>query len=504
MPNLKRLTFLAVFFLVILRLSIGWQMFYEGFWKYDRVGTGEEWSAAGYLKNAQGPLRDRFRNLVDDPDDLNWLDYDKVSQRWDEWKKKFIEHYGLDDKQKAQLEQIVEGPDEIPSGPNTAMKELPKDKLIGGSLEREKTIFTRRNSRGQYQLIVDGKQHLTPVDYSRLTRDARRREDRYREQAKTAETDAAKSAAAKQADLIKAFRRTLDDVYRRQSRLAFRERLKVLLQQDPERVSQIHEDLKGTVDHKRQGKIDEYKERLKRYNETASEVKIDYHRDHLQQEWQRIQELRAELVGPVKKLEDDMQTAARKILTEEQYGKGRVAVSPPGRIDQINQVTMWSLMVIGMLLIVGFFSRLSAFAGGLLILSFYLAQPALPGLPQPGPEHSLFVNKNLIEVLALFALAFIPTGKYFGVDAMFIGLFGGWQPDPKKASGISPSSMTLASSKKSSGKPSSVSPAEKAVKSKSPAAASLGDPPPIPDAFSSPPPDPAIETYAIQQADKKR
>jgi uncharacterized membrane protein YphA (DoxX/SURF4 family) len=497
-PNLKRLTFLAVFFLVILRLAVGWQMFYEGLWKYERVGTAEQWSAAGYLKNAQGPLRDQYRNLVDDPDDLNWLDYKHVGDRWDEWKKNFTEHYGLDDKQKAELEVLVEGPDEIPSGSRTAMKQLPKDKLIGGSLERDKTIFTRKNSRGQYMLIVSGKQHLTPADYSRLTRDAKKREDRYREQAKTAATDAAKAAAAKQADLIKAFRRTLDDVYKRQSKLAFRERLKVLLQQDPERVSLVRDDQKGTVDYKRQGKIGEYKKRLERYNDVAAEVKTDYQRDHLQKEWQRIRELHAEMVGPVQQLEKDLQIAARKILTEEQYNNGRVAISPPGRIDQINKITMWSLMVIGMLLIVGFFSRLSAFAGGLLILSFYLAQVPLPGIPQPGPEHSLIVNKNLIEVLALFALAFIPTGKYFGVDAMFIGLFGGWQPDPKKASGIAASSMTLASSRKSSGKPADASPAEKAAQGKPVAAA-----PPVLVASSPPPQNPA-DTYAIQPPEPKR
>jgi uncharacterized membrane protein YphA (DoxX/SURF4 family) len=493
-PNLKRLTFFAVFFLFVLRLAIGWQMFYEGFWKYERIGTSEEWSAAGYLKNAQGPLRDHFRNMVDDPDELEWLDYDKVSARWDDWKKRFAEHYDLTDKQKAELEELVEGPAEIPSGPRTAMKEQPKDKLIGGTLEREKTIFTKRNSRGQYILVVDGKQHLTPGDYSRLTRDAKRREDRYREQAKTAGTDAAKAAAAKQADLIKAFRRTLDDVYKRQSRLAFRERLQVLLKQDPDRVSLVREDQEpGSVDHKRQGKIDEYKTRLERYNEIAAQIQTDYQRNHLQQKWQRIRELHAELVGPVKKLEDDMQVAARKVLTEEQYGKGRVAPAPDARIDQINRVTMWSLMVIGLLLIVGFFSRLSAFAGGLLVLSFFLAQPPLPGLPQPGPEHSLIVNKNLIEVLALFALAFIPTGKFFGVDAFFIGLFGGGHANPGNGS--------RRRKKKSSGKPSSVSPAEKVVQAK-PVATASAAPPAIPLA-STPPPNPA-GTYAIQAPEKKR
>lgn len=500
MPNLKRLTFLAVFFLVILRLAIGWQMFYEGLWKYETVGTAEPWSAAGYLKNAQGPLRDQYRQFVDDPDDLNWLDYDKVSERWNAWKKRFSEHYGLDEKQKADFEEIVEGAKEVPSGPRTAMKELPKDKLIGGSLERDKTIFAKKNSRGQFILVVDGKQHLTPREYSSITRAAKRYEARYREKAKSAGDAQAKAAALKQAGLLKAFRRTLDDAYKRQSRLAFREQLKVLLKQDPERVSLVRDDQKGTVDYKREGKIEEYENRLKRYNELSAEVKVDYQRDHLLKEWLRIQELKAELVGPVKQLEKDMQVAARNVLTEDQYNKGRVAIALPGRIDQINQITMWSLMVIGILLIVGFFSRLSALAGGLLVLSFYLVNPPLPGIPLTGPEHSLIVNKNLIEVLALFALAFIPTGKFFGVDAMFIGLFGGWQADPKKGSKVPASSMTL-SSRKSSGKPSSVSPAEKAVQAK--AATTPSTSPPVAPVATAPPPTTG-DTYTIKSPEQKR
>ncbi|MGV2340437.1 MAG UNVERIFIED_CONTAM: hypothetical protein LVR18_42765 [Planctomycetaceae bacterium] len=52
-----------------------------------------------------------------------------------------------------------------------------------------------------------------------------------------------------------------------------------------------------------------------------------------------------------------------------------------------------------------------------MIFGFYLAMPPLPGLPEtPGPEHSLIVNKNLIEVFALAALACLPSGVWFGLD----------------------------------------------------------------------------------------
>ena len=39
-----------------------------------------------------------------------------------------------------------------------------------------------------------------------------------------------------------------------------------------------------------------------------------------------------------------------------------------------------------------------------------------------GPEHSFIVNKNLIEVIALFAIAAMPTGQWFGFDRLVLRL----------------------------------------------------------------------------------
>jgi hypothetical protein len=48
----------------------------------------------------------------------------------------------------------------------------------------------------------------------------------------------------------------------------------------------------------------------------------------------------------------------------------------------------------------------------------------LPGWPEsPRLEgHYLLINKTLIEIVALFALACMPTGRWAGVDGLF-GLF---------------------------------------------------------------------------------
>ena len=93
---------------------------------------------------------------------------------------------------------------------------------------------------------------------------------------------------------------------------------------------------------------------------------------------------------------------------------------PPSKIRQINQITMWSLMILGVvLLMTGLFQPVVGTGGGGLLLLFYLPLPPWPGVPEPpGPEHSLFINKNLIEFFACLALAVLPTGRWMGVDAL--------------------------------------------------------------------------------------
>ena len=60
----------------------------------------------------------------------------------------------------------------------------------------------------------------------------------------------------------------------------------------------------------------------------------------------------------------------------------------------------------------------------MMVFGFYLAMPPLPGVPEaPGPEHSFIVNKNLVEVLALMTLAFVPSGYWFGLDKLVARFF---------------------------------------------------------------------------------
>jgi uncharacterized membrane protein YphA (DoxX/SURF4 family) len=119
------------------------------------------------------------------------------------------------------------------------------------------------------------------------------------------------------------------------------------------------------------------------------------------------------------------------VLTPEQK-KDATSVPEPialprdawGPLQWSDQAVKWGLVAVGSGLILGLFTRLSSLAAALLLTSFFLAMPPLPGWPEsPRLEgHYLFINKTLIEILALGALTFLPTGRWAGVDALIYPL----------------------------------------------------------------------------------
>jgi uncharacterized membrane protein YphA (DoxX/SURF4 family) len=95
-------------------------------------------------------------------------------------------------------------------------------------------------------------------------------------------------------------------------------------------------------------------------------------------------------------------------------------------IEYIDWTTRWFLLIVGVLLMVGLFTRFSCFAAAGFLLLTILTQPSVPWLPAaPMNEGSyLFVNKNVIEMFALLALMTTRTGQWAGLDAIVSAIFG--------------------------------------------------------------------------------
>ncbi len=93
----------------------------------------------------------------------------------------------------------------------------------------------------------------------------------------------------------------------------------------------------------------------------------------------------------------------------------------PKKIAQLDKLTMWTITIVGACLMFGFLAPLACVIGAGFLLMTYLTHPPFPWytLP-PGTEgNPLFINKNIIEMLALLAIAVHPTGRWLGLDALW-------------------------------------------------------------------------------------
>ena len=86
-----------------------------------------------------------------------------------------------------------------------------------------------------------------------------------------------------------------------------------------------------------------------------------------------------------------------------------------GVVDLLNQ---WGLVLIGLGLVLGIFTRLSTLAGMTLLAFYYFAHPPFPGLEYslPGEGDYFIVNKVAIEFVAMGILIVFPTGRVIGLD----------------------------------------------------------------------------------------
>jgi len=97
----------------------------------------------------------------------------------------------------------------------------------------------------------------------------------------------------------------------------------------------------------------------------------------------------------------------------------------PNLLDNANLVTMWGLTIVGILLILGLFTRLASLGGIGFILLFYFANPPFVGyfysLPTEGSY--LIINKNLVELCALVVILVTGSGRFAGLDRLLHLLF---------------------------------------------------------------------------------
>lgn len=97
----------------------------------------------------------------------------------------------------------------------------------------------------------------------------------------------------------------------------------------------------------------------------------------------------------------------------------------PNMLANADLVTMWGLTIVGLLLMLGLFTRLASLGGIAFILLFYFATPPFVGYFYAVPTEGsyLIVNKNLVELCALVAILLTGSGRFAGLDRIVHGLF---------------------------------------------------------------------------------
>lgn len=143
-------------------------------------------------------------------------------------------------------------------------------------------------------------------------------------------------------------------------------------------------------------------------------------------EQKRASQARAELRAAETELAADTDAFLTRLVaqyTDKPSDKADKA-APAKPIAAMDKLTMWTLTVAGLCVFFGLFTPAACLVcAGFLVLT-YLTHPAVPWHPLPPNTEGnpLFVNKNVIECIALLTVAVHPTGRWLGLDAVWTRL----------------------------------------------------------------------------------
>jgi uncharacterized membrane protein YphA (DoxX/SURF4 family) len=130
---------------------------------------------------------------------------------------------------------------------------------------------------------------------------------------------------------------------------------------------------------------------------------------------------RTDLLDDLQKQFDGFKKSLADLRSKEQTAKAGFRDEPALKpIDYLDLLTMWTHAILGGCLLVGLFTRASSLGLALFLVLVTLVAPALPYAPTPPGAigYYLYVNLYVIEMVALLVLATVPTGRWFGLDAL--------------------------------------------------------------------------------------
>jgi uncharacterized membrane protein YphA (DoxX/SURF4 family) len=360
--------------LVLLRVAIGWHLFYEGAWKEQHADT---WSSQGFLRAAKGPGALPSRWLAGDPN---------VTR--DGW------HF----------EEHLPPPPPDPAAELLArftVPRIPEDKRGKVETYHEYLPAPINAEWWSYADYFVGYFGLDGREREKVNKLVTKHQDEMVRWLLVGEKKVAKQSSA--TGTIEVTKQTPERVRDYQAKL--------------DEVREIREKYAKAIGDGTKARLDKAvaEERAQRadlladLNERTDRMKAD---------------LRGLLTYEQRRMAANPETDAQLPEPPKEWS----------RVAQLNTAVRWGLLGVGLCLLVGFLTRFACLGGILLLVAFYLPAPPSPlGLADPqAREHFYAVNWNVIEALALLTLATTRSGRWFGVDALLQFLLP-WRRRPRPA-----------------------------------------------------------------------
>jgi uncharacterized membrane protein YphA (DoxX/SURF4 family) len=516
---MPRYTVKTIFFLILLRLAIGWHFFIEGRHKFETwmKGNAEDnrpFSSAGYFRESNGPMVPFIHSdlFLGDPDEDALLlltprplpaDTDPrsvspskrvpaaMAKAWDDYLAKFSKHFGLEEgEQKDAENRVNQAKYQLGLWLTTDANglNLPDGKLIDLSDAKQTALSILGNVPVSGIKEETKKVQNQTYDVKRTTtqrlrdyKDKLRELQTLREQKPWAmNSPVDKAALARVKAEVNAERQDLlDDLNKHTA--ALEESLRVILRNRAEEAlvrpsTKTDEDVLALLTPPAEGappalsrSWDAYTDKLgvvyklseatrekigkqlaKSKQQTAAWLSTTDMEDRVKvykeaSDPAKREEMRTSLLADLDKRTDGMKTALNKIVSDAkadvvpqtddasywskylaERGLAPNTSKVKGTLWWIDFLTVWGITIIGGLLMVGLFTRTACVLGALFLTLTYLTFPPFPWVPPPPQNEGnyLYVNKNLIELLALLVLATTASGRWLGLDAWIHGLFG--------------------------------------------------------------------------------
>lgn len=397
---------LKVFFLLALRLAIGWHFLFEGLHKihthYSPNESSRPFSSEPYFRVAPGPLGAYMRKQFDDPAAV-------IAEKVKPPKEIAADAFGklpVADQAEACPAVVTQQLNALESTAVAVIKSEAEKQLANADPDEVKSLATiaTNEEKALKEAKTEEEKTKAKAKADEERKAAKEHAEEIRQSAKK-KLDSVEKAAQAQITVAKAaYARWVYGAERRKTKLKFISGEEVFLTA-PERLAHI--------------------ERLRHEVKDSQEMEATGLGNGYGIDSKHAAEQRMDLIASEIDLARDANAFIAELKKELNGGKAVEEIAPTSNGQKMDKFTMWFLTAVGGCLILGLFTRLSCvLAAGFLVMT-YLAHPAFPWYPLPPNTEGnpVFVNKNIIECLALLALACMPTGRWLGLDALVMRPF---------------------------------------------------------------------------------